>query len=134
MTESQLCEWVGWVQGSNIPSRYVHLSGRDLDNAYDQMHGLYEPDEDEQEPDVIECDRCQELNEPNAAFCMRCGFAFDQQTVAELEEETDSKIKQSYRRTDPHDDQVINEIDAIEEALERPEVKNEIIDIITSDT
>ncbi|WP_394344768.1 hypothetical protein [Salinigranum halophilum] len=34
LTEAQLCEWFGWVQGSNVPARYVHLSGRDIDNAY----------------------------------------------------------------------------------------------------
>ncbi|MFP4000749.1 MAG: tyrosine-type recombinase/integrase, partial [Thermoplasmata archaeon] len=33
-TEAQLCEWFGWVQGSDVPSKYVHLSGRDLDNEY----------------------------------------------------------------------------------------------------
>ncbi len=34
LTEAQLCEWFGWVQGSSVPARYVHLSGRDIDNAY----------------------------------------------------------------------------------------------------
>jgi len=34
LTEAQLCEWFGWVQGSKVPARYVHLSGRDIDNAY----------------------------------------------------------------------------------------------------
>jgi len=34
LTEAQLCEWFGWVRGSRIPGRYVHLSGRDIDQAY----------------------------------------------------------------------------------------------------
>ncbi|WP_083862027.1 tyrosine-type recombinase/integrase [Halogeometricum pallidum] len=34
LTEAQLCEWFGWVLGSKVPARYVHLSGRDIDNAY----------------------------------------------------------------------------------------------------
>lgn len=34
LTESQLCAWFGWVQGSKVPARYVHLSGRDIDAAY----------------------------------------------------------------------------------------------------
>ncbi|MGM0388525.1 MAG: tyrosine-type recombinase/integrase [Natrinema limicola] len=34
LTEAQLCEWFGWVQGSRVPGRYVHLSGRDIDRAY----------------------------------------------------------------------------------------------------
>ena len=73
------------MQGSDVPAKYVHLSGRDIDNAYDQMHGLYEPDDDEQEPDVIECPRCEELNEHDAAFCMRCGQALDIDAAEEVE-------------------------------------------------
>ncbi|RKD85913.1 tyrosine-type recombinase/integrase [Halopiger aswanensis] len=34
LTEAQLCEWFGWVRGSRVPGRYVHLSGRDIDRAY----------------------------------------------------------------------------------------------------
>ncbi|WP_232820545.1 tyrosine-type recombinase/integrase [Halorussus litoreus] len=37
LTEAQLCEWFGWVQGSRVPARYVHLSGRDIDNAYQSL-------------------------------------------------------------------------------------------------
>jgi integrase len=85
MTEAQLCEWFGWVQGSDVPACYVHLSGRDIDNAYDQMHGLYEPDEEEDEPSITECPRCDELNEANAAFCMRCGQALDIDAAEEVE-------------------------------------------------
>lgn len=86
MTEAQLCEWFGWVQGSDVPARYVHLSGRDIDNAYDQIHGLYEPEDDEQEPEVIECPRCSELNEPESKFCFNCGWAFDEKILAEKEQ------------------------------------------------
>lgn len=85
LKEAQLCEWFGWVQGSDVPAKYVHLSGRDIDNAYDQMHGLYELDEDEQESDVVECPRCEELNEHDAAFCMRCGQALDIDAAEEVE-------------------------------------------------
>jgi len=30
-TEAQMCEWFGWVQGSDRPREYVHMSGRDID-------------------------------------------------------------------------------------------------------
>jgi integrase len=75
MTEAELCEWFGWVQGSDVPAKYVHLSGRDIDNKYDAMHGIVDEEEDEEEPNVVECPRCDELNEPDAAFCYKCGFA-----------------------------------------------------------
>lgn len=34
LTEAQMCEWFGWSPGSNVPGRYVHLSGRDIDRSY----------------------------------------------------------------------------------------------------
>ncbi|WP_082146638.1 site-specific integrase [Halostagnicola sp. A56] len=99
MTEAQLCEWFGWVQGSDVPARYVHLSGRDIDNAYDTLHGLYEPDENEEEPQIIECPRCEELNEHDAAFCMRCGQALDIDAAEELEQ-AESKVTKVSSDTD----------------------------------
>jgi len=85
LTEAQLCKWFGWVQGSDVPARYVHLSGRDIDNAYDEMHGLREPDEDEEEPSVRECWRCEELNSPGDKFCGSCGAPLDSPAVFEQE-------------------------------------------------
>jgi integrase len=40
LTEVQLKELLGQVQGSDMPSVYVHLSGRDVDNALLKAHGL----------------------------------------------------------------------------------------------
>jgi len=34
-----MCEYFGWIQGSDMPSTYVHLSGRDIDNAILRIHG-----------------------------------------------------------------------------------------------
>jgi len=99
MTEAQLCEWFGWVQGSDVPAKYVHLSGRDIDNAYDAMHDLVDEDEEEEEPSVVECPRCEELNESDAAFCMRCGFALDVDAAEEIE-----KVEEETTRTAEADD------------------------------
>lgn len=123
LKEAQLCEWFGWVQGSDVPAKYVHLSGRDIDNAYDEMHGLYEPEEDDDGPDVKECGRCQELNEPDAAYCSRCGFAIDQETAADFEEQMDRDLKEDYRKTDPRDEGTLEKLDELDEVLDDPEVK-----------
>jgi site-specific recombinase XerD len=85
LKEAQLCEWFGWVQGSDLPARYVHLSGRDIDQAYGALHGLEPEDGDEQEESVVSCPRCEELNEPEARFCARCGQALELDAAAELE-------------------------------------------------
>jgi len=60
-TESQLCEWFGWVQGSDRPATYVHMSGRDIDADYARLHGI----EDEGNPKESklsprDCPRCGE--------------------------------------------------------------------------
>lgn len=84
-TEAQLCEWFGWVQGSDVPAKYVHLSGRDIDKAFNQMHGIEEEDEDNMEDRTQECPRCEEINEAGARFCMRCGQALNQEAAQTLE-------------------------------------------------
>ena len=40
LTESQLCYYSGWVIGSNMAAVYVHLSGKDIDNAIFEMNGI----------------------------------------------------------------------------------------------
>lgn len=47
-TESQLCEWFGWVQGFDRPADYVHMSGRDIDVDYDRLHGIEHEEEAEE--------------------------------------------------------------------------------------
>jgi site-specific recombinase XerD len=129
LKEAQLCAWFGWVQGSDVPARYVHLSGRDIDNAYDEMHGLYVPEEDGDEPQVRECDRCNELNEPDAAYCMRCGFALDPERVASFEEEVGDDLKADYRDTEPGDDKQ-DKLDTLDSLLDDPEVKAALLEKI----
>jgi site-specific recombinase XerD len=41
LTEAQMCQMFGWVQGSNMPSVYVHLSGRDLDEPLMKLNNAY---------------------------------------------------------------------------------------------
>ncbi len=33
LTEAQMKQYLGWVQGSDMAAIYVHLSGRDVDDA-----------------------------------------------------------------------------------------------------
>ncbi len=128
LKEAQLCAWFGWVQGSDVPARYVHLSGRDIDNAYDEMHGLYVPEEEGDEPQVRECGRCQELNEPEAAFCMRCGYALKGESAAGFEADVEEDVKQDYAETDPEDVTTKEKIDTIDDLLDDPDVKTALLE------
>lgn len=129
LKEAQLCEWFGWAQGSDVPARYVHLSGRDIDNAYNQLHGIVEEDDDEDEPDVIQCPRCQELNEPTAGFCMRCGFALGKE-ADDFEADMDETVKESYKEADPSDDELLEAIDTLNKKLEDidPDMKQALME------
>jgi integrase/recombinase XerD len=42
LTEAQMNAYFGWVQGSDMPSIYVHLSGRDIDDAVLKANGVRE--------------------------------------------------------------------------------------------
>ena len=90
LTEAQMKQYFGWVQGSDMASVYVHLSGRDVDSALLKLNGI-NIDEGEKEKDnvlkPIACPRCEHLNPPTAKFCQRCGMALDLKTAMELEEE-----------------------------------------------
>jgi len=90
-TEAQLCEWFGWVQGSDVPAKYVHLSGRDIDNAYGQLHGIEPEEDDENGPTITECWRCEEINEADDRFCSRCGAALDED-AQDIQEEVQQDV------------------------------------------
>jgi len=71
-----------------MPSFYVHLSGRDIDDKMLQLHGL-KLEKQEQLKDIVRiCERCQANNAPVSKFCARCGLALDLRVAIE----TDTRI------------------------------------------
>jgi len=88
LTEAQMKEHFGWVQESEMAATYVHLSGRDVDDALLKLHGM-KTDENKQEDKikVRECLRCKENNSPIAKFCIRCGTPMDEKFISRVEEE-----------------------------------------------
>ncbi len=86
-TEAQMCAYLGWVQGSNMPATYVHLTGKDLDSAVFRLNGLEEnkkPVESKFSNRV--CKRCSKKNEPTASFCVQCGAPLSIEVALELDE------------------------------------------------
>jgi len=87
LTEAQMKEFFGWVQSSKMASVYVHLSGRNVDNALLQIHGLAK--EEGRKETVLKlkkCPRCQDTNDPTSQFCKKCGSPLDIETTMKLEE------------------------------------------------
>lgn len=89
VTEAPLEAQMGWVHGSRMTQTYVHLSGRDQDNAILKAYGIQVKDEktiESQRPSL--CPRCREPNDPKARFCWKCGMILDKSlTEGKLKEE-----------------------------------------------
>jgi len=86
LTEAQMKEYFGWVQASDMASIYVHLSGRDVDDALlSRVYGVKKVDKTEDKhflPRV--CPRCGEINPPTNRFCSKCGMVLDEETMVDI--------------------------------------------------
>lgn len=88
LKEAELTQYMGWVQGSDVPSVYVHLSGRDLDDSILRMRGL-KPKEESSEGTMApkKCPRCTLINKATGRFCTRCGAVLDLETAMAVTDE-----------------------------------------------
>ncbi|MBU0470136.1 MAG: tyrosine-type recombinase/integrase [Nanoarchaeota archaeon] len=106
LTEFQMNQYFGWIQGSDMPSTYVHMSGKEVDNAVLQMNGIITEDtknDSKLSPRV--CPRCDTINTVDAKHCNKCGGILDLKYAMELEEEQARDLKQ---RT--NSDDVMNQL------------------------
>jgi site-specific recombinase XerD len=86
LTEAQMREYFGWAKSSDVPSIYVHLSGRDVDSTLLKHYGIKVemPKEDLLGPKA--CPWCQTVNSPSAKFCQECNAPLDPASAAEAME------------------------------------------------
>jgi site-specific recombinase XerD len=86
LTEAQMKEFFGWTQSSQMCQVYIHMSGRDVDNAILKSYGIKTNNQEEQEVMLKpqKCERCQELNESTNQFCKRCGLVLKEETRNEM--------------------------------------------------
>lgn len=93
-TESQLCTFFGWVQGSQVVKRYIHMSGKDLDNTLISIsEGKQAIKQEEYLLKTKKCNRCNETISPSQQFCGRCGLSTTliEQYTKELDLEKENK-------------------------------------------
>jgi site-specific recombinase XerD len=86
LTEAQMKIFFGWTMASKMAATYVHLSGRDVDNAILKLHGIQD-EQEEKEKDTLEpkaCPRCELSNEATNQFCSRCGLPLDDKSATEM--------------------------------------------------
>ena len=78
LTEAQMCVFFGWEHGTKVVRRYLHLSGKDVDDALlaitegQQARALVKS-----ELAPIKCKRCSETISPTMNFCSRCSLPVD---------------------------------------------------------
>ncbi len=85
LTESQLCEFFGWIQGSKAPQTYVHLSGRDVDDSILAHYGLVKKEELESPLKPKKCPRCNTLSSHDAKYCRQCNMILDPREALRVE-------------------------------------------------
>lgn len=87
LTEFQMNQYFGWIQGSGMPATYVHMSGRDVDNSILKMNGM-ETGEEKKESQLLprKCPRCDTINVYDSKHCNKCGGILDLRYAMEQEE------------------------------------------------
>lgn len=111
-----------------METTYSHLSGDDHVKRAEEAFGLREPEDNSPlTPDV--CDVCGHNLDPNAKACSRCGNVFTPDARA-AEEQIETQVREANREVHPDDEETTSELDAIEEALDDPEIKKEVTELI----
>lgn len=84
LTEAQMKEYFGWTKDSNMAARYVHLSGKQVDDAILKMYGLKKEESQEAALKRKPCPRCKTLTDTNHQYCEKCWLPLTQQAINEV--------------------------------------------------
>jgi len=85
LTEFQMNQYFGWIQGSDMPATYVHMSGREVDKAILEMNGLEQIKKEKEKPQIKICPRCEAINDANDTYCSKCSFILDEKEAIKLQ-------------------------------------------------
>jgi site-specific recombinase XerD/ribosomal protein L40E len=86
LTDAVMKEMFGWVQSSKMASVYIHMSGKNVDNALLKLYGIQSGEEEKDESKFLskKCERCGEENPPTNKFCRVCGMTLDKKDITEI--------------------------------------------------
>ncbi|WP_440952024.1 tyrosine-type recombinase/integrase [Methanococcoides sp. FTZ1] len=94
LTQAQMEDHLGWVHGSNMPATYIHLSGKQVDDALLKMHGIVKEEDIRPKLTVQQCPRCGKVNGTAAKYCSQCGMAMSLETaIAASDDQYDAAMK-----------------------------------------
>lgn len=84
-TEPMMRQYFGWSKGSQMPSVYVHMSARDIDDKILAIDGIKKEETPAPDPmAVVPCPRCGRPNAPDAMFCGVCLMALNDMALKYL--------------------------------------------------
>jgi site-specific recombinase XerD len=82
MSEAALKQYMGWTQGSKVAAIYIHLSGKDTDEAILRANGIeVEKKTQKQLLKPIKCERCGTSNETTNRFCKICSMPLNDEEM-----------------------------------------------------
>ncbi len=86
-TEQQLKVFFGWTRASDMASVYVHLSGKDVDDALLNVYGIQQGSEESKITKLkpVFCVMCNTQNEATNKFCKLCGMILDENKRIEMQ-------------------------------------------------
>jgi integrase/recombinase XerD len=113
LTEQQLKNYLGWTASSTMAANYVHLSGKDMDDAILKMNGIKIDETHTDGLKVGRCPRCKELNPEVSLYCGKCGQPLKEDSIREIDESRS-----------------VLSIDTMKMALSDPVILEQLADII----
>ncbi|WP_456477768.1 hypothetical protein [Geoglobus ahangari] len=73
-------KYMGWVLGTKMIKRYIHLADQDVENAILSLYGL-KPKNENWDLKVRKCPRCEFINDAESRFCSRCGLPLTREAM-----------------------------------------------------
>ena len=93
LTEAQMREFFGWTKGSDMPSVYVHLSGRDVDSVLLKHYGIKVEASTEDLLEPRTCPWCKAVSSPSARFCQSCNAPLDPASASQAVEKQHKRME-----------------------------------------
>jgi integrase/ribosomal protein L40E len=86
LAEAPLEAQMGWIPGTKQMGTYVHLSGKQTDEAILKAYGIEVNESGISEPKPSVCPRCGEINPSNGTYCRKCWLPLSTEAALELKE------------------------------------------------
>lgn len=90
LSDATMKHYLGWAQGSKMAGVYIHMSGKDTDEAILKANGIEIKEEKKANPlKPKECFKCHMKNPYTNRFCANCGLPLDEESAKKvIESET----------------------------------------------